>query len=231
MVWAALVAALVAGLLTTLLLHTTAAPLIAQAEIIEHQLAAGDGNHVHGAPAAWEPEDGMERIAYTALTTTLAAFGYALLLGAALTRLGVSGVRAGLALGAAGFLVFQLAPALGLPPRPPGVPMAELLPRQLWWWGTALATALALACWLRARNQAKGLWIIAGVAFAVLPHVIGAPRAPAETGAVPVSLVNRFAVTALLIAAVFWLTIGGVAGAMFGVKARRRAGAASLSSE
>ena len=42
---------------------------------------------------------------------------------------GVTGWRAGLLWGFAGFAVFTLAPGLGLPPELPAMPAAELLPR------------------------------------------------------------------------------------------------------
>jgi adenosylcobinamide kinase/adenosylcobinamide-phosphate guanylyltransferase len=47
--------------------------------------------------------------------------------------------------GLAGFAVFTLAPGLGLPPELPAMPAADLLARQVWWIGTAAATAIGLA--------------------------------------------------------------------------------------
>ena len=193
-VWAALLAGVMTGVLMTLVQLVTTTPLIAQAEVYErrasqaheqHHSDAQAQAHPEGSHAEWEPDDGLERTVYTALATILAAFGYALILGAALSLTRASGLRGGLVFGAAGFLVFQLAPALGLPPEPPGVPMAELLPRQLWWLGTVIATALALASWYFARTHSKRIWIPVGIVLMILPHVIGAPQAPAEASAVP----------------------------------------------
>lgn len=238
-VWAALLAGVITGILTAIVQLVTTVPLIAQAEVYERSASAtppagtqkkAELNHVHEERhidaqmrdhhergfAGWEPQDGVERIAYTGLTTILAAFGYALLLGAALSQTRAAGLRAGLYFGAAGFLVFQLAPALGLPPEPPGVPMAELYPRQVWWLGTVTATALALACWYFARSRSKRVWIPVGMVLIILPHVIGAPHTPADASAVPDELVRRFSAVALVTAAFFWLMLGALMGYLYG---------------
>jgi cobalt transporter subunit CbtA len=229
-VWSALLASIITGVVITLLQSVTMAPLIAQAEEYERaaaDLSAGpagkaEPGHAHASSQGteskrddhaatrpgWEPNEGFETIAYTALTTTLAAFGYALLLGAVLSVLGTTGLLGGLVLSAAGFAVFQLAPALGLPPEPPGVPSAALLTRQLWWLGTVIATALGLACLYFARKRSKLLWLSAGVGLMVLPHWIGAPHAPMGPPAVPDELIDGFAWMAILTAACFWAALG-----------------------
>jgi cobalt transporter subunit CbtA len=234
-VWAALLAGVITGALMTFVQLVTTAPLIAQAEVYERRASQAQEEHhgdaqAHGHDADWEPEDGFERTAYTGLATILTAFGYALLLGAALSLTRTAGLRAGLAFGAAGFLVFQLAPALGLPPEPPGVPMAELLPRQLWWLGTVIATALALASWYFARTHSKRVWIPVGVVLIILPHVIGAPHAPAEVSAVPEELVRRFSVLALVTGAMFWLTLGALMGYLYRNRTVRQAEPGTLHS-
>jgi cobalt transporter subunit CbtA len=238
-VWAALLAGVITGVLMTLVQLVTTTPLIAQAEVYERRASLvqeehhGDAQaqaHHEGGHSDWEPEDGFERIVYTGLATILAAFGYALLLGAALSLTRAAGLRAGLAVGAAGFLVFQLAPALGLPPQPPGVPMAELLPRQLWWLGTVIATALALASWYFARSHSKRVWIPVGMFLMILPHLIGPPQAPAEVSAVPEELVRRFSVLALVTAAMLWLTLGALMGYLYRNRTVRRAEPGALHS-
>ena len=238
-VWAALLAGVITGVLMTLMQLVTTTPLIAQAEVYErrgsqvHEEHHGDVQaqaHHEGGHSDWEPEDGFERTVYTGLATILAAFGYALILGAVLSLTRAAGVRAGLSFGAAGFLVFQLAPALGLPPEPPGVPMAELLPRQLWWLGTVIATALALASWYFARNHSKRMWIPVGIVLIILPHVIGSPQAPAETSAVPEELVHRFSVLALVTGAMFWLMLGALMGYLYRNRTARRVETGTLHS-
>lgn len=226
----AVIAGLFTGVLLTLLQMFTTVPLIAQAEVYEQggapavAIAPHDhSDHNHGA-AAWEPKDGFERTFYTGVTTVLTAIGYALLLGAVLSQLRSVGWKTGLGLGIAGFLVFQLAPALGLPPEPPGLPYADLFARQIWWVGTAIATALALGAWWYARFRSKAIWIPVGIVLILLPHVIGAPQpVPGQTAIVPHELSQRFAIMALFTAAVFWLVLGSVQGFIFSKLGQRRA--------
>ncbi len=236
-VWSALLAGAITGILSALVQGLTTAPLIAQAEEYERvaaqldevQTGTAQSAHLHApsrkagaehpkqaaSPEGWEPGAGLERTASTMLTTTLAAFGYALLLGAVLSLLGASGLRAGLMLGVAGFAVFQLAPALGLPPEPPGVPHAALLPRQLWWLGTVAATSTAFACWYVARSSSKRRWLLAGIVLLVVPHMIGAPRTPVEATTVPHELIHRFAWMAMLVATCFWIVLGTSVGYIY----------------
>ena len=87
--------------------------------------------------------------------------------------------------GLAGFVAFQLAPAFGLPPELPGMPAADLVARQIWWWATALATGAGL---LRASpDSATGPAIGVAAVLMLLPHIIGAPppRRRAERRARP----------------------------------------------
>ncbi|MFN0313929.1 MAG: CbtA family protein [Burkholderiales bacterium] len=224
------VSALLAGLLTgvpmTFVQMFTTSPLIAQAEAfensaaVEHASSSGaQGSHDHGN--SWEPGEGLERTLYTGLSTVLAAIGYALILAVVLAQLKRSGWRQGLLLGAAGYVVFQLAPGLGLPPQPPGVPEAELMPRQTWWFGTVTATALGLGALYWARTHSKAIWILVGVVLLVAPHVIGAPQAVRGISAVPQSLAEQFAVVALLTMGAFWLLLGSIEGLIFSKLSRR----------
>ncbi len=219
-VWTALIAALITGAATTLVQLFTTVPLIAKAETYEHgEHGESEQEHAHAHAAhehGWAPSEGFERTFYTGLTTVLAAFGYALMLGACLSQVRTAGWRSGLLLGAAGFAVFQLAPALGLPPEPPGTPAAQLLPRQLWWLGTVIATGAAFAAWLYARKHSKWIWLPAGTALLLLPHLIGAPQASDARSAVPHELARDFAIAALATAALFWLMLGAVQGFLYG---------------
>jgi cobalt transporter subunit CbtA len=238
-VLSAVIAGLITGVLITLVQMFTTVPIIAQAEVYEQggekpeaapaaiketaDAAHDHSAHDHGS-ATWEPKDGFERSFYTGLTTVLVAIGYALLLGACFSQMRSVGWRTGLALGVAGFLVFQLAPALGLPPEPPGSPYADLAARQLWWVGTAVSTALALAAWFYARAHSKVIWIPVGIALILLPHVIGAPQpVEGQVAIVPHELSQRFAVAALFTAAIFWLVLGGLQGYVFGRLGRPQA--------
>src|SRR5947199_99021 len=102
--------------------------------------------------------------------------GFALVLigGVALARLGgyTIDARRGLIWGAAGFVVFALAPAIGLPPELPGMEAAALVARQQWWFLTAAATAGGLGLIIFAKPAALR---VVGIVLIVLPHLIGAP--------------------------------------------------------
>lgn len=235
-VLSAVIAGLITGALVTLVQMFTTVPLIAQAEVyekasekpetgitVEKSTAHVHADHDH-PDGAWEPNDGVERFFYTGVSTVLVAIGYALLLGACFSQMRAVGWRTGLALGVAGFLVFQLAPAVGLPPEPPGSAYADLFSRQVWWVGTAFATALGLSAWAYARSHSKALWIPVGIVLILLPHMIGAPRAvEGEAAVVPHELAQRFALAALFTGAVFWLVLGSIQGYVFGRLGRRHA--------
>ena len=215
---AAILAGLAAGLLVTALQAAKLTPLITAAEVYETAAMS---------PAAhedvWEPAAGVERIGFTLLANILVAIGFGLLLsgGFALRQL-LSGAEIdasqGLLWGLAGYASFALAPSLGLPPALPGSSEADLLARQSWWIGTALASAVgialiafALSWWSRAL----------GVIAILLPHIVGAPRAPLGGSAVPAALAAEFAAASLAIAAVFWVALGSLCGWLYARLGRR----------
>ena len=182
-------------------------------------IARGDSPHRHAGPnegagetAAWAPEDGIERLLFTLLANLLTGIGFALVLAAcfALYRGPVDG-RWGLLWGLAGFCVFALAPALGLPPEPPGVDAAPLFERQTWWLSAAAATAAGLGLVVFGRGWPMKA---AGIAALVLPHLAGAPEA-AGHGALPPALAVEFAVASVVSAGLFWLALGGLAGTVY----------------
>ena len=75
-------------------------------------------------------------------------------------------------MGPPGFLVFTVAPGLGLPPELPGVPSAALGPRQIWWVATAAAAAMGLGLVCLKRSP----WAsVLGLTLIALPHLISAP--------------------------------------------------------
>ena len=240
---AALVAALGAGLVTAAIQHFRVTPLILHAETFEgegghshateavaadHVDAPGTPAHTHDAVAAttaepeeWAPQDGFERTAYTTLATVLAAAGFALVIGAISLFAGIPITFAnGFLWGMAGFLTFSLAPAYGLAPELPGMPAADLVARQIWWTGTAIATGAAFI--LLAKTRAS--WAIAvAVALIAAPHIIGAPAAPDEASAVPAHLATEFAAITLGTSLVFWVILGSLFGKLNDVFATNRA--------
>lgn len=224
---AALIAGVSAGLVASALQMVKIWPLILQAETYEtaapaehaHAPAAPAHNHAgaaaHDHAEAWEPENGAERISYTVLFNLLAGIGFALLLNGALgVRQALGGgsridPRTGILWGLAGFACFAFAPALGLPPEPPGMVAADIALRQTWWIATALATALGLGlCVFAPARALKGM----GVLILLAPHLVGAPQPAEHGGDVPAALAANFAMASLLTAAVFWVVLGGISG-------------------
>ena len=246
----ALLVGALAGLLLSAVQRFQVVPLIAAAERYEAAREAASAqtrvpahgepghDHVahHAAPvdhaahehapdaAAWEPADGVERTAFTALANVLTASGFALLLLATLAGLQVArgaapaSVAQGLLWGLAGYLSFFVAPAFGLPPEIPGAEGAALEVRQVWWALAVVSTAGGLA-WLA---FGRGLWRWAGLLPLVLPHLIGAPpvgdafaahppAAAAELGV----LAARFVVASAVANAVYWLALGSFAAWVF----------------
>tara|TARA_R110002124_G_scaffold44422_10_gene135534 strand:- start:2685 stop:3455 length:771 start_codon:yes stop_codon:yes gene_type:complete len=242
--FAAVLAALCAGLVLAVLQHTRVTPLILHAETFEgeaghshgaaevqgHEHAEGTPAHSHEAPVAaehahaadeWAPQDGLERTAYTTLATMLAAAGFALIIGAVSMFAAIPITFAnGFLWGMAGFVTFTLAPAYGLPPELPGMPAADLFARQVWWIGTVLATGGALL--LLAKSRASWAFAVA-IALVVAPHIIGAPAAPDEPSAVPAHLATEFAAVTIGSALVFWLLLGSLFGKFHDVFATRSA--------
>jgi cobalt transporter subunit CbtA len=112
--------------------------------------------------------------------------------------------------GIAGFAVFQLAPAFGLPPELPGMPAADLVMRQVWWWGTAIATATAIFGIAKFQNWPA---IAIGIVLILLPHLIGAPQLAGEhESGVPAHLATAFAASTLFTGAAFWVLLGPLYG-------------------
>jgi cobalt transporter subunit CbtA len=218
--FAAVLAALCAGLATSAIQYFHLTPMIFAAEAYE---GGGEAGHEHGAGEAaaaheheaaghahgddeWMPADGFERTGLTILANVLVAAGYALVIGAVslFFNLPISW-KTGLYWGLGGFAAFALAPAFGLAPGLPGMPVADTFARQIWWAGTALATGAGLLVFAKYRT----LWAVALAAVLIaLPHLIGAPQAPAEVTGVPAGLAASFAAAVLFNAAVFWAVLG-----------------------
>ncbi|MCB1739296.1 MAG: CbtA family protein [Gammaproteobacteria bacterium] len=238
--FAAIVAGLLAGALISGVQSVTTTPIILHAEENEGggqdhsatspgvnsiQLAVFDaatGKLLHrigeSAPAAnkeegWAPEDGLERTLYTTLANLLIGTGFSLLVVAGMVLSGRPvKVGTGVLWGAAGFVVFTLAPGLGLPPEVPGSMAAELGARQSWWIFAAAGAALGLGLMVFAD---KLYWKAVGIVVMVLPHLVGAPHPASIGGAVPPELAGQFAATAIVVSAIFWVMIGGFSAAFY----------------
>ncbi len=213
-----------AGILISVIQSVWVTPLIYRAETFE--AAAGAGPSHPGEDAAvpaparagaeaepWAPADGVERVFFTVLANVLSGIGFALLLAGAIALSGreVNGLRGAL-WGVAGFMVFGIAPAIGLPPDPPGVDAGPLLDRQVWWLGTVTATASGLALLVFGR---RAVLTLAGVALVVLPHAIGAPHVDVYGGATPADVIDAFVIASLATTGLFWLALGGLTGVVY----------------
>jgi cobalt transporter subunit CbtA len=196
-----------AGLVLFSVQHFTVIPLIQAAETYE----AGHSDAPH--EGGWQPTEGWERTSFTALTTALTGIGFAAMLFGVMALAGETiSTRHGAVWGLAAFACFSLAPALGLPPQPPGVGVAELHQRQIWWAWTVIATAVGL--WFIAGKRRSWLLRICGVICLLLPHLVGAPQATGESS-VPDQLVRRFTIASVATSGIFWLLAGALGGFIY----------------
>lgn len=227
-----LLAGACAGILLTGVQQLQVSKIILQAEVYEDAAAvkAHEEAHEHehasaatpaaGAPAEahehdhgadeWEPANGFERTAYTVLANISMAIGFGLFLAAAIVISGKQVTwRSGLLWGVAGYLVFFVAPSLGLPPEVPGTMAAPLHARQLWWVMTAGMTAAGLGLGVYARHWALKLL---GAVLLIVPHIIGAPHPAVHGSAAPEELAQAFIHATALANGLFWLMLGGLTG-------------------
>jgi len=228
---AAASAGLLSGLFIAVVHLVTTVPVIHQAEPYEQaadaqepaqtampgmSTAVSEDGHDHDHQAAWEPQDGFERTAYTVLADVLTGIGFSLLLVAAYAVAGGKmDWRRGFYWGLAGFAAFALAPGLGLPPELPGTASAALTERQIWWVATALLTAGALALLFYVK-QAKLLWYLVAVAMLIAPHLMGAPQPSEYSSAAPESLEHRFIALTAVALLLSWLSAGVLSGYFYG---------------
>jgi cobalt transporter subunit CbtA len=240
---AALAAGFLAAVVSTGLQLSLTSPLILEAEryetpdaqaamtrspalpIVHAHLQLVHGGHDHGAapdaPRAWQPGEGLPRMAFTGLATLIGGVGYALLLGAVMLALGREPTpERALSFAIAGFLSVALAPGLGLPPELPGSEAAPLAARQAWWLMTAAATAMGL--YLIAIRRAA-ISIVGGLVLIVAPHIVGAPEVAATKSELPAGLAAQFAARSLAVGFVFWAVIGLAYGWAWQVFGRGRA--------
>ncbi len=203
----------IAGLALFVVQQILIVPLIELAETFE-DAAPHAAPHADHGDEGWQPAPGLQRIGLTAVSTMLSGIAFAaMLLGAIALRGRALTLGSGALWGLAAFACFALAPALGLPPQPPGAAVADLYPRQLWWLGTVLATAAGL--WLLTERALPWAVRALGLALPVLPHLIGAPTT-AEVGVTPPDLICAFGIASIAASLFFWLLLGVLCGRFAG---------------
>jgi cobalt transporter subunit CbtA len=220
-VLAALIAGMLAGLVLSGIQYLRLSPLIAAAEVFEKAEAgkavepckesmAGMKMCPEDGSAMWEPAPGLERFGLASAASLIAGGGFALVLAGLSQLIGIPiNQKNGWIWGLMGFLSVHVATSAGLAPELPGMPVADLLQRQIWWLGTIIATATAIYLF----TQKQALWALPlGVVLVSLPHVIGAPQAPAGSSEVAPALAAEFAANAIAAAAVFWIVMGVLLG-------------------
>lgn len=192
-----LLAGLAAGAVLTLLYIGKIQPLLLAAEAYEQGIDAAQ-------PAPFS------RFFDTFLFNILNGVGFGLLLAAVLVMRGrPAGIGRGVLWGAAGFLVFVLAPSAGLPPELPGSVRAPLDERQIWWLLTIAATAAGIGL---LALQTRRVLMAVGILLILLPHILGAPRTDDYGGTLPAELAAAFVGVSIGTMALFWVVLGGVAG-------------------
>ena len=210
-VFSAILAGLVAGVLLTGIQQVQVVPAILEAETLEiaepgaqaHTHADGS-RHEHGDDA-WSPADGVERTLWTGVANIGMGIGFALLLAAAFSLRGDVSWRQGIVWGLGGYAAFFVLPALGLPPELPGTEAAGLESRQGWWLVTVVLSATGIALLGLTRGWP---WKGVGVVLIVIPHLLGAPHSDTHVALAPPELLRTFIVATAIANAVFWMVLG-----------------------
>jgi len=151
---------------------------------------------------------GRDRSLMLALTNIALGAGYALLLVAAMSLRGTSGVWQGMLWGMAGWITFAALPTLTLGVDLSGLASTNDWQRQGWWATSASLAAVGLASMAYARTR----WAcLSGLLLVLLPLGIGAP-ARIEESIIPDQLAQTFHGLRLATLLIFWLVTGITAG-------------------
>ena len=217
-VFSAVLAGVVAGILLTGIQQLQVAPIIVEAETYEAAGSVGEAIgsegeiHAHGAREhdghehdGWSPADGFERTFWTGVANVGMAVGFALLLGAAFSLRGTVSWRQGILWGLGGYAAFFALPALGLAPELPGTEAAALESRKAWWLVTVTLSATGVALIGLTRGWR---WKAAAAVLIAVPHLIGAPHPEIGHSLAPAEFVRTFIVATAIANAVFWVVLG-----------------------
>ena len=207
----AVVCGALAGVLATVLQILLVTPLLLEAELLE------TGKSVHfpidGSPESvvkhvdiWkDPFRHIMTLCFNLVTFT--GFGFLLL--AAMNFFQQRGfalnTAEGIVAGVCGFIIFQLAPAVGLPPELPGTINVDVGTKQIWWITTIVCTTAGILCFSLSQNK---VLILFGVVLIIIPHFIGHPKLDNYYGVAPPELAAEFASRALAVSMVTWIFLG-----------------------
>ncbi len=222
LVLAALIAGMAAGLIYGGVQHVRTTPLILAAEVFEtapvaHTHAAGTPEQHEHTVGESAPDNGWRRTLETTLSSVITGAGFAIFLAGVslLTGFPIT-PKNGLIWGLCGFLAVTVAPSAGLSPELPGMPVGDLVSRQIWWVATIIVTGAGIFLIAAKRELA---WLAAAVVLIALPHIIGAPQPLTHETAVPAGLAASFVANTIAASAVLWCLIGlflGIALQKFG---------------
>ena len=204
--FAALIAGTLTGILSTAIQHLQVIPLIQWAE----QYESDDHNDQHDhASNSHDSNDALQRNLFTLLANVLAGIGFAMLLASAITLSDQRGWRKGLLWGLAGYFCFFVAPGLGLTPKLPGTAGAALEHQQIWWIATVVASVSGLGLMVFAKQI---ILKAVGLGFIVMPYIVGAPLPELAFSAAPEALQQKFIIASALANAGFWIILGLLSG-------------------
>jgi cobalt transporter subunit CbtA len=226
-VFSALLVGIISGGILTVVQFFQVIPIILSAESYEGGAAVvsisektehDHASHEHAATGEWGPKEGLERTAYTLLTNILTAIGFALLTLVAIVTSqnpkdkNKPNWRHGILWGLSGYIIFFVAPALGLPPEIPGTAAAPLETRQIWWIFAVICTAGGIG----GAVSVKQPWRWALLGLLVIPHLVGAPHLstgmfagqPPAVSAELTILTQQFIIATALTTATLWLSLG-----------------------
>lgn len=207
----AVVCGAIAGVLATVMQMLLVTPLLMEAELFE----TGQSMHfiTDGSPESpikhvdiWEdPYRHLMTLCFNLVTFT--GFGFILVAAMAFfQKRGFTLSKAeGIVAGVSGFIVFQLAPSVGLPPELPGTIGVTVGLKQTWWIITILSTTVGiLLLFLDKHKVVSG----AGIIFIIIPHLIGHPKLETYFGVAPPELAAEFASRALAVSLIAWIILG-----------------------
>ena len=207
----AVVCGAIAGVLATVMQMLLVTPLLMEAELFE----TGESMHfiTDGSPESpikhvdiWEdPYRHLMTLCFNLVTFT--GFGFILVAAMAFfQKRGFTLSKAeGIVAGVSGFIVFQLAPSVGLPPELPGTIGVTVGLKQTWWIITILSTTVGiLLLFLDKHKVVSG----AGIIFITIPHLIGHPKLETYFGVAPPELAAEFASRALAVSLIAWIILG-----------------------